>query len=115
MQNKWTVEYYHSTRGDELARDEMRAFGAETYAKMLTVVSLLEDYGLSIPSRYVKHIEDKVWELRIDRYRVLYFTATGRHFVLLRAFAKKTEKTPVGEMRIAWNRLHNYLARNRGD
>lgn len=114
MQDKWTVEYYHSSRGDELARNEMRAFGSQAYAKILTVIGLLEDYGLSIPDKFVKHIEGKLWELKIDRYRVFYFAVSGRRFVLLRAFVKKTAKTPAAEMKIARNRLQNYLVQRQG-
>jgi len=88
----------------------MRASGAKTYAKILVVVGLLRDYGFDIPSRYVKHIDGKVWELRIDRYRVLYVANTGRRFVLLRAFSKKTDKTPASEIKIARTRLKSYLA-----
>jgi len=108
MQNRWTVVYYHNRRGEELARNEIKAFGPEVYAKILTVIGLLKDYGLNIPSRFVKHVEDKIWEIKVDRYRVLYFAFRNRRFVVLRTFIKKTDKTPRREITIAWNRLQDY-------
>lgn len=113
MQNKWTVEYYHNARGDEVVKREIISFGEDATVKIVSIIDLLEDYGLNIPTTYVKHVVGKIWELRAERYRVLYFTITGRKFVMLRAFMKKTDKTPTTEIRIAQNRLHEYVARSR--
>ena len=56
-----------------------------------------------------------VWELRIrhgsNYYRILYFVSSGRRFVLLHAFLKKTAKTPKNEIEIAQNRMFDYRAR----
>ena len=56
-----------------------------------------------------------VWELRIrhgsNYYRILYFASSGRRFVLLHAFLKKTAKTPKNELEIAQNRIFDYRAR----
>jgi len=111
MQNGWTVVYYHNARGDEVVKQEILAFGKAATLKIVSTIDLLEDYGLNIRTSYAKHIGGKIWELRIDRYRVLYFTLTGRRFVMLRAFVKKTKKTPAAEIFIAQNRLHEYIQR----
>ena len=73
---------------------------------------MLADYGFNLSSRYVKHIEGKIWELRVDRFRVFYFAYRNHRFVLLRAFIKKTSKTPEKEIKIAYNRLQDYLERS---
>ena len=44
-------------------------------------------------------------------HRILYFAFTGRKFVLLHGFTKKTEKTPVREIEIAVRRMEEYLLR----
>ncbi len=73
---------------------------------------MLADYGLQLGAPHSKHLRGKVWELRIGSgrrdYRVLYFAATGRPFVLLHAFVKKTPKTPRGELETAERRLLEY-------
>ena len=46
----------------------------------------------------MKHIEGRIWEMRLKGRsgisRALYVTAVGRRVVIVRVFAKKTEKTP---------------------
>ena len=42
-------------------------------------------------------------------YRVIYFAHTGRRFILLHAFLKKTRKTPRPELAIARKRLTGFL------
>jgi len=54
---------------------------------------------------YSKHIKGKIRELRVDfaknRYRIFYFAFIGKHIIVLHAFLKKTEKTPLGEIKKA--------------
>jgi hypothetical protein len=57
---------------------------------------------------YVKHLEGKLWELRLTGRdgiaRALYVTAIGRRVVVVRAFVKKTQKTPRAEIELALRR-----------
>ncbi|WP_311985937.1 MULTISPECIES: type II toxin-antitoxin system RelE/ParE family toxin [Bradyrhizobium] len=52
----------------------------------------------------MKHLEGKLWELRLaGRYgiaRALYVTAIGRRVIVVRAFVKKTQKTPRSEIEL---------------
>ena len=61
----------------------------------------------------VEHIEGKIWQLRVRNYRILYFAFHNKQFVLLRAFMKKTNKTPRREIEIAKSRLNEYTSRFR--
>jgi phage-related protein len=70
----------------------------------------------------VKHLEDKLWELREESrtniYRVIYFFYTGRRIVFLHGFQKKTPKTPKKELDMARTRYEDFLSReeaNGGD
>src|SRR3984893_6447974 len=60
---------------------------------------------------HVKHLQGKLWELRLTGRdgiaRVLYVTAIGRRVVVVRAFVKKTRKTPRAEIEIALRRARN--------
>ncbi len=91
--------------------EEIRAFGPKVVARILRTIGLLEEFGTDLGGGYVDHVRGKVWELRVSRYRVLYFAVTGRRFVLLRAFIKKTRSTPKDEIAIAKRRLADHLAR----
>ena len=67
---------------------------------------------------YTKQIKDKIREIRIKdkrgAIRVLYFTFTGRRFILLHGFAKKSDKTPEKEIEIAEKRMTDFLQRYGG-
>ena len=59
-------------------------------------------------SRTSNILEGKLWELRLSGRagiaRALYVTAIGQRIVVLRAFVKKTQKTPRSEIEIALHR-----------
>ena len=61
-------------------------------------------------------IKGKLWELRArtsgGTYRVIYFAYVGRRFVLLHGFVKKTQRTPRREIRIAEQRMVDYVSRH---
>jgi phage-related protein len=107
----WTVEYYETGDGASVVEEELQALGPKIFARILRTVDLLEDFGLALGGDYVGHVRDKIWELRVSRYRVLYFASTGRRFVLLHAFTKKTQKTPEKDINMAQRRLEDYVAR----
>jgi phage-related protein len=57
---------------------------------------------------HVKHLEGKLWELRLTGRdgiaRALYVTAIGRRVIVVRAFVKKTQRTPHAEIELALRR-----------
>jgi phage-related protein len=57
---------------------------------------------------HMKHLGGKLWELRLNGRdgiaRALYVTSIGRRVVVVRAFRKKTQKTPRAEIEIALRR-----------
>ena len=107
--SEWTVEYYTDAQGrfpvDEFVYQQPNG----DRARILRTIGLLKEFGLQLGLPYVKHLTGKLWELRTQTgskaYRVLYFAFTGRRFILLHAFLKKTEKTPGKEIAIAEQRL----------
>ena len=65
------------------------------------------DYGLvltqdRLPTKFVKHIRDGLYELRTEFngniYRVFFIFDAGRIVVLFNGFQKKTQKTPSNEI-----------------
>ena len=109
--SKWTIIYYETIEGVEVVESEMKSFGPKIFARILRTVDMLEEFGLELAGDYVKHVREKIWELRVSKYRVLYFAFAGKRFILLRAFMKTTDKTPRGEIKIAEERMEDYLGR----
>jgi phage-related protein len=78
-------------------------------ARFLRLAERIAQIGLeSLSEPHVKHLEGKLWELRLTRRdgiaRALYVTAIGRRVVVVRAFVKKTPKTPRAKIELALKR-----------
>lgn len=101
----WTV---HALNAEVEA--EIKALPADMQARYLRLADLIEAHGLDrIGAPHVKHLEGKLWELRITGRdgiaRAIYVTATGRRVVVLHVFVKKTQKTPPRSLETARKRL----------
>ncbi|MEW6109507.1 MAG: type II toxin-antitoxin system RelE/ParE family toxin [Nitrospirota bacterium] len=114
----WTVEYYKDDQGNEPVADFIDSLPVGTQTKVLRLIDLLGDYGVLLKEPYTRQIKDKIREIRIKdahrTVRVLYFTFTGRRFILLHGFIKKTDKTPEKEIAIAEKRMTDFLQRYGG-
>lgn len=88
---------------------EIEALPRDVRARLARLSDLIERFGLpAIPPERVKHLEGRLWELRLNGRdgiaRAIYVTATGRRVVIVRAFVKKTQKTPRHELDVARRR-----------
>ncbi len=112
-QMNWKVEYYRDTKGNEPVADFIDSLPVGTRTKVFRLIDLLGDYGILLNEPYTRQIKDKIREIRIkDRQgaiRVLYFTFSGRRFILLHGFVKKADKTPEKEIEIAEKRMTDFL------
>lgn len=94
---------------DERVASEIQGLPRDMQARLSVLSEVIESHGLqALPSNTVKHIEGKLWELRISGRdgisRAIYVTATGRRVVIVRVFLKKSQKTPRRELSIARER-----------
>jgi len=114
---QWEIEYYETTEKKSPAKEFIDSLSPESKAKYIFIADLLEEYGIVVKEPYVKPIAGrrKLFEIRIkdkaNIHRILYFAFTGKKFVLLHGFTKKTEKTPAREIEIAARRMEEYLSR----
>ena len=93
---------------------EIKALPADMQARFLRFAEIIEQAGFAgLPRDSVRHLEGKFWELRmIGRdgiSRAIYATATRRRVVVVRAFIKKTQKTPRHEIEIARQRAKDVI------
>jgi phage-related protein len=101
---RWVVETLNPTVDAEIG-----ALPADMRARFVRLAELIEQLGFeALPRDSVKHLEDRLWELRMTGRdgisRAIYVTAEGRRVVVVRAFIKKTQKTPLRELEIARQR-----------
>ncbi len=100
----WKVEVLN-----DLVRREIEALPTDMQARFRRIVELIQTYGLErVREPHVKHLEGLLWEMRMKGAdgisRAVYVTAKGRRIVVVRAFLKKTQKTPRREIDIALQR-----------
>jgi phage-related protein len=100
----WTVETLNETVDAELAE-----LSADMRARLVRISELIESVGLpNVKEPHVRHVRGQLWEIRLKGKagiaRALYVTAREQRVVIVRAFIKKTEKTPTGEINLSLQR-----------
>ena len=101
---RWTVDIFSASIAMEIEAlpDDMRG-------RLSRYFNLIQEVGFAaLPREAVKHLEDKLWELRVTGRdgisRAIYVTASGRRVVVLRVFVKKSQKAPRRELEMARQR-----------
>ena len=100
----WSVETL-----DETVDAELSALPPDMRARFVRIAELIEAVGLpSVREPHVKHVRGPIWEIRLKGKtgiaRALYVTVRGQRVVVVRAFVKKTQKTPGSEIDVALRR-----------
>lgn len=102
--------------GKSPIRDYIDALPGQDAGRIDEALDHLEEFGTALEMPWVRHVEGRLWELRIrgrTAYRIIYAAASGRRLVLLHAFMKKTEKMPRKELELAQERLLQYQRRGK--
>lgn len=111
----WKIVVYQDEQEGQPVNDFIASLPQKDQARIYWTLDLLRGFGLDLKMPYARSVHGKLWELRVQSgrniYRIFYFAHTGRRFVLLHAFQKKTRKTPRKELAIAERRLTDVLAR----
>jgi phage-related protein len=101
---EWHVEVLNET-----VQEELDALPHDIRARLIRLSRHISQVGLETLSEpHVKHLEGKLWEMRLmgrdGIARALYVTALGRRVIIVRAFVKKTQRTPRAEIDLALKR-----------
>jgi phage-related protein len=100
----WTVEFMNQT-----VEAEFESLPAEVRAKTLHIANLIREFGLpNIGMPYIKHVQDKIWELRALQGRSLYITTTGEKIIIAQVFHQKIKQN-------ATQGIENCSEESRGD
>ena len=101
---QWKVEILNETVAAEIS-----ALPADMQARFLRIAERISQVELqNLGEPHIKHLEGKLWEIRLTGRdgiaRALYVAAKGRRLVVVRAFVKKTQRTPRTEIELAFQR-----------
>lgn len=115
---RWKIEFYQSPSGNPLVYEWFLEQSAKVQARFAQIFELLQDKGISVGMPYVRPIaKTKLYEIRVEQdtniYRIFYFAYTGRRFILLHGFQKKTQKTAKQEIELAETRRKEFLAQEK--
>lgn len=115
MDRKWKIELYENTKGDKPVEEFFDSLEVKAKLKINHAIELLEAFGLAGGYPHVKKLTGSdLWEYRIlgaDSIRIFYVSMTGKTFLILHGFKKKKQKTPSKEIKIAEERLTEYVIR----
>lgn len=110
----YRIKFYQNSRtGEEPVLDFIKSLNSKTRSKISKYIEYLRNNEAYLDEPYSRHIKGKIRELRVDfsrnRYRLFYFCVIGRTIIVLHAYLKKTNKTPVKEIKKAENNLIDCL------
>ena len=110
-----TIVFFRGGSGRSPVKEFLDSLPGKHAQKIAWVLRLVEEIDV-IPEQYFKKLvdTDDIWEVRVqvgsDAYRLLGFFAERTFVVLTNGFAKKTQKIPQTEIKIAEQRKREYLS-----
>jgi phage-related protein len=112
------IVFYKSASGQSPIDQFLDRLSAKQAQKVTWVLRLVEELP-RVPSQYFKKLAqtEDLWEIRVKErsniFRLLSFFDGPRIVVLVHAFQKKTQKTPLQAIDLAERRKRDYLRRKR--
>ena|ERR1044071_2060581 len=110
----WRIEYFRESGGRVPVQEFIDQLTTEEQVETMVGIDMLRTHNLALGRPWVAPLGEGLWELRIRsrrQIRILYFAHTGKTFVLMHAFVKKTREVPQSEIQTATRRMNRYLRR----
>lgn len=108
----WQVIFYMDRNGNEPVKNFVLEQSDGSIGEILHVFDLLYRFNVALGLPYVEKVRDKIWSLRIkhssDYFRILYFSFSGKKFILLHAVKKKSDKLRNIDIEIAVKRMYDH-------
>ncbi|HHE38562.1 MAG TPA: type II toxin-antitoxin system RelE/ParE family toxin [Candidatus Cloacimonetes bacterium] len=115
MKREWKIIYYESSENKCPIMEFIDSRSKRNQAKILGLISLLQEYGPNLPRPYADLLYDGIHELRIklsgEDTRILYFFCYRDFIVLTHSFIKTTGKIPKSEIKKAKKYRDDFLQR----
>jgi phage-related protein len=114
-----TINLYRTRSGRCPVEEFLDTLSGKQAQKVAWVLQLIEELE-TVPTQYFKKLvnTDEIWEVRVQQagtiFRLLGFFDGATLIMLTNGFAKKTQKTPADEIRLATVRKRDYFDRVSG-
>ena len=94
---------------NETVEAEIQSLPKDMRAKFVRISNMICEFGIhEVGMPHVRPLQGKLWEMRMKGKdgisRALYVMDIGKIIVVVRAFVKKTQKTPAQEIKLALER-----------
>ena len=111
----WNIVYYETSNGNIPVFEFIQKLDPKSKSRVIELLDTLSDYGINLGLPHSKKLTGtKIWELRIlnpKNIRIFYVAVVDKKFLLLHGFIKKKQKTDRREIKIAEERLLDYIAK----
>ena len=108
------VSFFQLPSGRSPVEEFIQSLPKRDMARCLEVVVGLEDYGFACQRVRFKPLRGKLWEVKFQSsgggYRFLYVLMKQEEMVILHASKKKTQKTPIQDIKLAEKRMKEVLS-----
>ncbi len=112
----WEIEMYATLTGREPVSEWLESMSPGEQADALSYIDLLAQAGAEARRPLVAPLRNKLYELRWKfadkQHRIIYFAVSGRKFVLLHGFIKKTNAVSPQDFQKAQDRMNDYTRRS---
>lgn len=106
----WTVGFYN-----DRIRAEILDLPPGFVARFIRYAERMEIFGPDLGMPHTRAMGNGLFELRLKAMegiaRVFYCTIVARRIIFLHQFVKKTERTPLNELRVAQKRMSEVTRR----
>ncbi len=107
------VSFYQSNSGNSPVEKFISSLPKSDQARFADVYEGIIKNGLDCPRATFKPIKGKLWEIKFKAegggYRILYVIIEKNNMIWLHAFKKKTQRTPLPDLKIAEKRMKKFL------
>ncbi len=107
----WKVRFFQTSRLESPVENFIKEQDKTTHAKILHAILLLKNNGPLLKPPYIKKLQNNLYELRISgniAVRIFYTKKDGEYH-LIHAFKKKSQQTPLKEIRTALDRMKKII------
>lgn len=111
----YSIYFYKSRSGNEVVIDFIDSLDEKTQVRVRNAIRFLKENGLGLlGSSWIKKMRTNpdIFELRITgetQVRFLFCKYDSKTFLVLSAFVKKTQKTPLNEIKLAAKRAKEFI------
>ncbi|MCC7443075.1 MAG: type II toxin-antitoxin system RelE/ParE family toxin [Bdellovibrionales bacterium] len=107
------VNFYELPSGRSPIEEFIESLPKGDQARFAEVLVGLEQFGLAYSRVQFKPLRGKLWEIKFSSpgggFRMAYVLVTAEEMVILHAFRKSTQKTPLRDLDLAEKRMKEVL------